>query len=146
MKGDPTEELRMFCLVPYNLSEIQKGIQAAHAIAEYSLIPESSFVDWPNFSYRDWATYNKTIIILNGGTSNKGDGKHSQGSMEFHRNFLESFHVPHACFYEPDLNLMLSGIAFVLPSFIFKTYERIKNPDMSKWKELGSWVNSFNLA
>jgi hypothetical protein len=38
MKKEESEvRYRMFCLVPYNISEIQKGIQALHGVVEYQL-------------------------------------------------------------------------------------------------------------
>ena len=50
-------EQRMYCLVLYNLSPIQQGIQAAHAIVEYANAFHNSI------EYQKWAQVNKTIII-----------------------------------------------------------------------------------
>lgn len=41
-------ELRMYGFVPYNLSEIQKGIQYCHAVVEYA---QKHFKDT---DYQDW--------------------------------------------------------------------------------------------
>ena len=59
-------ELRMYGLVPYNISPIQQGIQFGHAVVEYGL-------DNNGEEYQNWAKNWKTFIILNGGTTNSDD-------------------------------------------------------------------------
>ena len=94
-------EKRMYVLVPYNLSDIQKGIQAAHAGMDYI-----AGVD--NEKDLDWLNNHKTMIVLNGGTT----GKNS--SMEFHLSNLKKLGINFSEFYEPDLNDALTAIAFVV--------------------------------
>lgn len=106
-----TLKQRMYHLTMYNISEIQKGIQSYHAGIEYLLI----YGDTPEF--RQWARSDKTVIILNGGTSNdrltpNGDWV-SQGTMEKAIYALKGNLIPCATFHEPDLNNSLSGIAFL---------------------------------
>lgn len=123
-------ELRMYGLVPYNISEIQKAIQFGHAVVEYGL--EHFHED----RYLDWAKYWKTFIILNGGTSNHSMNRyhHSeeefQGSMETSLATLMSEGIDIATFYEPDLNDMLSAIVFIVDERVFnkKLY-----PDFGDW-------------
>jgi hypothetical protein len=123
-------ELRMYGLVPYNISEIQKAIQFGHAVVEYGL--EHFHED----RYLDWAKYWKTFIILNGGTSNHSLNRyhHSddefQGSMESSLATLMSEGIDIATFYEPDLNDMLSAIVFIVDERVFnkKGY-----PDFGDW-------------
>ena len=56
-------EFRMYVLVLKQLSGIDKGIQAAHACLEYALkYGETN-------DYRNYINNDKTIIVLNGGTS-----------------------------------------------------------------------------
>lgn len=119
-------EKRMYFLTMYNLSDIQKGIQPAHAVVEYHLkYPKSS-------EYFDWARNYKTIIILNGGTSNAGrESKHKsilpgKGTMEMHLKFLKKNKIKCAHFYEPDLNNSLSAIAFIVDETVFN---KKKYPD-----------------
>lgn len=109
-------EYRMYGFVPYNLSDIQKGIQFGHAVVEYQL-------GYGNTKeYKQWAKHNKTFIILNGGTSNDGERSYYNapkelGSMENIKAYLKSMPgsgMDSAYFYEPDLNYMLSGIAFLV--------------------------------
>ena len=103
---------RMYFLVLYNISEIQKGIQAGHAQNEYEL-------KYGNTSeYAQWSLFDKTWMVMNGGTSNhKGDNRYNDeicvGSMETNLWTLEQAGVPCAPFYEPDLNNATSAIAFL---------------------------------
>jgi hypothetical protein len=148
-------ELRMYCLVMYNISPIQQGIQAGHAIVELSRegVPITD-KPWPNHSYKEWAEHWKTIMILNGGTSLEADQLHKVkaphiaeiGSMQRHRETLEDFGIPYGAFYEPDLNFSLSALAFVLPKTIYTDYALWANTDHDKINKMGEWINSFRLA
>lgn len=121
-------ELRMYGFVPYNISEIQKGIQFGHAVVEYGL---------DNFNtseYLDWAKSWKTFIILNGGTSNHSINRYNEeeyiGSMESLLEELNSNDVTLATFFEPDLNDMLSAIVFIIDERVFN---RKKHLDFGDW-------------
>lgn len=94
------EELRLYCLVPYNLSEIQKGIQSLHAAVELSVKGD--------INYYEWAKEHKTVIILNAGTTGKGS------SMTQHLENLTKLNVSLATFCEPDLNDAMTSIAFIV--------------------------------
>lgn len=98
----------MYVLVPYNLSEIQKGIQAAHAIAEYVY----------NFKREqitcDWVNTDKTIVILNGGTTNSSSDMNKIGSLQKHILNLRKLKVTHTVFIEPDLNNSETAVAFIV--------------------------------
>jgi len=123
-------ELRMYGFVPYNISEIQKGIQFGHAVVEYALENADST------EYLEWARRWKTFIILNGGTSNHSmnryhhDESQFQGTMEDILGTLMQNEVKLATFYEPDLNDMLSAIAFVIDERVFN---RKDYPDFGDW-------------
>lgn len=130
MKKKETEK-RMYVLVPYNLSEIQKGIQALHAVAEYSLEFNSTFIKGKEYYckdslYVDWAKNWKTVIVLNGGTT----GKNS--SMHQYRQDLLNLNVDHSLFHEPDLNDALTGIAFIV--------------DMERDTHIIGYLKSMDLA
>ena len=90
MEERKMSEKRMYILVPYNLSPIQQGIQALHAVAELS-------IKRPNNKYHEWVREYKTVIILNAGTT----GENS--SMENHRINLDKLNVNYSTFREPDL-------------------------------------------
>jgi hypothetical protein len=143
-------ELRMYGFVPYNISEIQKGIQFGHAVVEYGQMvkKEKPDVEWlesngqryfhvnnlmePSINeiYNDWANNWKTFIILNGGTSNHVDLEYI-GSMETILEELKENEVTLATFFEPDLNDMLSAIVFIIDERVF---------NRKKYLDFGDWV------
>ena len=102
MKKERLEQ-RMYGFVPYNLSDIQKGIQFGHAVVEYQLKYGK------DQNYLNFAKYDKTFIILNGGTTND-----ISGTLNALQNDLKSLKVKFATFREPDLNNALTGIVFLL--------------------------------
>ena len=104
---------RMYCLVVPQLSQIQKGIQSAHAIVEYS----NKFYN--NDDYFNWSEYDKTIIVL--------DAKSYSDIIEimdttdhFYRN-----EINYAAFREESLNNMITAICFLVPENIYN--ERMNN-------------------
>jgi len=115
-------EKRLYFFVPYNISEIQKGIQAGHAALEYA----HKFKDDPDFI--DFVEYHKTWIILNGGTTNgrlsinhetgwvanpRIDEDPYLGSLDNIANFLIKNDIPYSLFEEPDLNDALTSVCFL---------------------------------
>lgn len=119
---------RMYHLVLYSLSPIQKGIQAYHAGVEYML----KYGDTEE--YKQWSEIDKTVIILDGGTSNK-EGRSAYdniavssnfGTMEKHHQTLHENKIPFACFFEPDLNNSTTAIAFLVDE---KVWDKEKYPD-----------------
>jgi hypothetical protein len=105
-------EQRMYCLVLYNISPIQQGIQSLHAVVEYS----NAFSN--TIEYQKWAQVDKTIIILNGGTS---------GTMKNHIDYLiDNKLVDFAFFKEPDLYNGITSICFLADERI---WNREKYPD-----------------
>lgn len=120
VKPEKFLELRMYGLVPYNLSPIQQGIQFNHANDNYTL----------NYSgdddYNRFLTEWKTNILLNGGTSNEGhmvrQGFKEEmyvGTMQQHLKDLLANGIKVATFYEPDLNSMLTAIVFLVDERVF---------------------------
>ena len=124
-------ELRMYGFVPYNISEIQKGIQFGHALVEYGL------ENFNTTEYLDWAKYWKTFIILNGGTSNHSTNRYHEteeeyvGSMETILETLKENDVKVGTFFEPDLNDMLSAVVFIIDERVF---------NRKVFLDFGDWV------
>lgn len=111
-------EYRMYFLLLYSLSDIQKGIQAMHSCIEYSLKYEK------DKDYQKWSNIDKTVILLSGGTTNDNDK--NLGSLQEHINLLKENNIKFAEFREPDLNNSLVSIAILVPE---QVYNKIKYPD-----------------
>jgi hypothetical protein len=136
-------ELRMYGLVPYNISPIQQGIQFGHAVQEYNnkifdlmqeyyggyLSTEEKQEVW---KFEQWRTEDKTFIILNGGTTNNtpsivtGEYK---GSLNNHLQSLKNASVNVATFIEPDLGDQLTAVVFLVDERVFNTK---KYPDFAE--------------
>ena len=56
-------ELRMYGLVPYNISPIQQAIQFGHAVVEYGQKVKGHNYEQASVIYNDWANNWKTFII-----------------------------------------------------------------------------------
>lgn len=128
-------EQRMYGLVPYNLSPIQQGIQFGHAVVEYSLNHYSYTEEKGSNPYSQWAHYDKTFIILNGGTTNNNAehwGTLNQAVLELGRLRVEK-----ATFNEPDLGDQLTAVVFLVDE---RVWDKEKYPeynphhtDMEPW-------------
>jgi hypothetical protein len=109
-------ELRMYGLVPYQLTGIQQAIQFGHAVVEYGLTFGNTE------QYLNWAKNWKTFIVLNGGTTNTNlsteDGL-PFGTLNRHLMTLDELNVRYEKFYEPDLGDQLTAIVFVVDERIF---------------------------
>ena len=140
---------RMFGFVPYNISEIQKGIQCLHGVVEYQL----EF--GKNKPYKEWAEKEKTIIILNGGTTG-----HNSTMLERVRE-LNDLRIPISTFHEPDLNDALTSVNFILPSTIYdlvlpedfvRDSKRLTSEEfeikhyVTKEQRVKLWLSKFKLA
>jgi hypothetical protein len=137
-------ELRMYGLVPYNLSPIQQGIQFGHAVVEYGQAVKNPITIPPMASnalevYNDWANNWKTFIILNGGTTNTSQEK--PGTLNTHLKTLQDLGVDLAAFYEPDLGDQLTAVVFIVDERVFN---RKKYPDFRDWvmENYGDWLRN----
>ena len=154
-------ELRMYGMVPYNISPIQQGIQFGHAVVDYG--QKMKYLGEHNQSlntqYNDWADNYKTFIILSGGTTNNKivDGKYL-GSLNNHKETLDKIGVFNVGFNETDLGDQLTSVVFIVdervfnkdkyPNFRFKETRQIdfNNPqfvDDSEKQEWTLWVQSI---
>jgi len=112
----------MYFLVMYNLSPIQKGIQAGHAALEYAEKFGSTN------EYQEFIKNHKTFIVLDGGAS---------GNMVSHTKILDSYCIPYAHFIEPDLNNAISSIAVLAKECDYAP---------GSTTVLGEFLKQFNLA
>jgi hypothetical protein len=153
---------RMYGMVPYQLSGIQAGIQFGHATVEYGNEFQTlgkEYIDAGVIDgYDQWRHFDKTFIVLNGGTFNKrfvkvdkmpewadaardnlGDadprkrelyaGKLPLGSMDRYALELECMGVPIARFYEPDANDGLLAFCFLVDDRVF---DQLRDPDLKR--------------
>lgn len=132
--------MRLYFIVMYNLSPIQKGIQAGHAALEY--VEEYGDKD----DYKEFIKNHKTWIILDGGGSEQ--------VREAQRE-LDAMHINHSYFIEPDLNNAMSCVTFLVPEEIYDAEkvhyskeewafgERFLSEEQNKFK---NWLNKFSLA
>lgn len=105
-------ELRMYTAVPYQLSGIQKGIQACHAVVRYGESVKNNPEELEK--YENWANRHETLIVLNGGTTNDFSGTLNELEQDLRDNGI---HV--VAFREPDLGDQLSAIAFLCDERVF---------------------------
>jgi hypothetical protein len=128
-------ELRMYGMVPYNLSPIQQGIQFGHALQEYNNeiieLINDEFKEGPYkeakreiYKFEQWRIEDKTFIILNGGTTNSN--LDHIGTLNSHRLTLREHGIKIADFNEPDLGDQLTAVVFLVDERVFN---KEKYPD-----------------
>ena len=129
-------EYKMYFFVPYNISAEQKGIQAGHAAIEY-------VKDYYHTQEcQDFMEYDKTWIILNGGTTNYTlDLNDDVNIRRFHgtmnnilldirtQNAKNKLNIAATSFNEPDLNDALSAICFLADERVwdYETYPDLED-------------------
>ena len=112
---------RMYSFVIYQLSGIQAGIQTGHATNEYQL-KFGAFKE-----YKQWVKKDKTVILLNGGTTNQSNALSTEtGTIQKYLQFLKFLKVKATPFYEPDLNNAMTAISFLVDERI---WDRENYPD-----------------
>lgn len=117
-------ELRMYGLVNYQLTGIQQGIQFLHAVVEYGQGVKWALGTHKLDQYNEWADQHKTVILLNGGTTNTNSER--LGTMNQHLKTLEEKGIYCSSFNEPDLGDQLTAIAFIVDERVFN---KEKYPD-----------------
>jgi len=126
-------ELRMYGIVPYNISPIQQAIQFGHAVVEYGQKVKEHNHEQSSIIYNDWANNWKTFIILNGGTTNDKTSLEDGlpfGSLNNHLLTLVNNDVNFASFNEPDLGDQLTAVVFIVDERVFN---KKKYPEFSDW-------------
>lgn len=122
-------ELRMYFFVPYNISPIQQGIQAGHALGRHCL----KYGRYnPNHIVWKFLEKWETFVILNGGTTNdKRDFEAiPAGSLNVIGDQLLEHDFEFAYMIEPDLNNALTAISFICDERVFNYKDY---PDFLDW-------------
>ena len=139
-------ELRMYTVVPYNISPIQQGIQSLHAVVRYA----RAVRNFPELEkqYNEWADSHETVIIKNGGTTNTNEKL--LGTLNVLYNELSDLGATIQPFYEPDLGEQLTAFAILVDERVFNKelypdftdYVKVEKVefDYSQLKEYGDWV------
>jgi hypothetical protein len=137
----------MYGLVPYNISDIQKGVQFGHGVVEYA----NRHFD--SDEYQQWSKNDKTFVILNGGTTNNNPDK--LGTLNKHLEFLQdfrhdfrnlNFNVEY--FTEEDLGNQLTAVVFLLDErFWDKSYpDAVANFPQYTDVELAEFLKKFKVS
>ena len=100
-------EKRMYIFVPYQLTGIQKGIQAGHCVEQYA------FKYHNDLEYKDYVKNWKTWYVYNGGTTNSDFEGNWYGSLNTIKDDLKANGIKFAKFKEPDLNNALTAVCFL---------------------------------
>jgi len=115
-------ELRAYFFVPYNISPIQQGIQAGHALGRFLL--RYGRHD-PNHPAWEFLQNHETWIILDGGTTNEQRDFEgfALGSLNQIGDQLMGNDIEFSFFHEPDLNNALTALCFIADERVFKRSE-----------------------
>ena len=117
---------RMYSMVLRQLSPMQKGIQALHAVAEYGQMARQGHLPKEaNDAYNTWANRDKTMIVLDAGISS---------DLVDAVVFLKENNIPFTQFHEPDLYGCMTAISFLADERVFdaKTYPSFEEY-ISRW-------------
>ena len=123
---------RMYFFVPYNISDIQKGIQAGHCAEQYAKKYSVVSAGQAKKYWREYVSFDKTWMIMNGGTTNS-DILYNQteplGTLNQIKNSLEDNNIDYAYFIEPDINNALTAVCFLADERVydFETYPNYEN-------------------
>jgi|SRR6476661_9054942 len=125
-----TREQRMCSVALRHLSGIQKGIQSAHAIVDYSL----KYGD--TVEYQRWAKRDKTLYVLEA---------HTDGQLDEAYKELKKLGVNVEKFKEPDMGNVTTAITFLLDETVWNTkkYPDGKTPTDIAIRRI---KNQFSLA
>jgi len=118
---------RMYGFVPYNISPIQQGIQFGHAVQEYNNLMGSlntGIKATEQSAFDTWKKYDKTFIILNGGTTNSNPERF--GTLNKLLVELTDAGILCASFREPDLGDQLTAFVFIVDD---RAFDREAWPD-----------------
>ena len=103
--------MRAYFLTNMYLSSIQHGIQAAHCLQEINNKYQDPTDE--HLQLLEWATDHKTIIVLNGGTS-----EYMDYLLQLFNHKSNNF--PWAYFNEPSIHNALTCIGIIVPDSVYE--------------------------
>lgn len=117
-KGDSNRtEYRMYFFVPSNLSSLQQGIQTGQSVVEYA------YRYGNEDDFRSFAFWDKTFIVLDGGTANTGYCGHELGTIDMYHKLLTENNIQHSIYVNSDLNEAITGICVLVEDKVWN-YEK----------------------
>lgn len=149
-------QYRFYSLTNLYISDIQRGIQTAHAVSEMMAKYREPERVGPNYDearrvYTEWAENDKTIIVLQGGPSGALHEAH-----EFIKVLSHKLTLPFVKFYEDEysLNGALTCVGVVVPDYVYNYFDAnimSSRPEL-RWEELQAaqtlhkYLSGFKLA
>jgi hypothetical protein len=135
-------EQRMYFFTNYQLTGIQKGIQAGHSSLRFAL----KFGRYnPDHLIWDFIENHQTWVILNGGTTNNGRDFEgfSKGSLNRIADQLLENDIEFSYFCEPDLQDALTAVCFICDERVFnkKIYPDYEDLDDDDYIEYADWIS-----
>jgi len=111
-------EYRAYFLVPYNISPIQQGIQAGHALGRF-LLKYGRYN--PDHVAWEFLGHHETFIVLNGGTTNDQRDLNGipLGTLNIFGDQLLEMDIEFSYFIEPDLNNALTALCVICDERVF---------------------------
>jgi len=114
---------RLYCFTNMYLSAIQKGIQTAHVVSDISQYKQMNNV------YVEWASSDKTIVVLEGGNQKNLLSialSIEEFNNDLHLNNLQQF--PYALFREDEdsLNDAVTAVGIILPESVYSLAKSIR--------------------
>jgi len=118
--------MRLYSFVNYYLSDLQRGLQTAHVVAELGasyprLTPQVPLITEEPATriLWDWAINHKTIIILNGGNSAE--------LIKLYNELVSPLRSRYpVAFFEEDeasLNMATTAVGIVLPAMMYEAVQ-----------------------
>lgn len=103
---------RFYSFTNYYISSIQKGIQTSHLVSEMSILENKGT------PYNNWALYDKTVVVLNGGNAKKLNEIYEAAIP-----FGKEYGFPVVKFHEDadSLNGALTAVGILLPEVVYET-------------------------
>lgn len=113
---------RLYSFMNFYLSQIQQGIQTAHIVHELFIKYEQHIQNEHPASAQsqklhEWATNDKTIIVLNGGAA-----PDIKAISQVIGNMNLTPDLPWASFYEDaGLNFCITGVGVIVPEYMYNS-------------------------
>lgn len=117
-------EYRMYCLVLRHLSGMNKGVQSSHVCMEYGYVYRNTE------DFKQYITKDKTMIVLDGGTSQ---------DLEYINEQLDINSINHWSFNEPDINNCITAVCFLVDNRVWDRENYYTEKEFYEKRQTESW-------